>query len=99
MKNIKKKQFNTDLSLNLNKVKPVSRFNPDKIEKDVELIHNDSKTKEFTQTAKKEKIVKTTVLIPKSLHKKLKQRALNLETSISQYFNELLIKDLKEKKT
>lgn len=60
----------------------------DTIEQAVQLIHKtDNKSDEATK--------RTTLDIPKSLHKKIAQRALDKDLSLKEYFLQLVEKDLK----
>jgi hypothetical protein len=88
------KSFKGDLTLNRSKVNKKSSFNPSLVESGVKQIHESGIPTKREEVKSKETIVKATVLLPKSLHKKLKIRTLDLETSISQYFIDLLKKDL-----
>jgi hypothetical protein len=79
---MKKTGFNDKVSLGRKVALKKTAPKIEKIEQAVETIHQDEPTS------------KASVTLPKSLYKKMKQRTLDLDMGVSEYFRTLLEKDL-----
>jgi len=80
----KTKGFDNKVSLGRKVALKKSTPKIEKIEQAVETIHQDEPTS------------KASVILPRSLYKRMKQRTLDLDMGVSEYFRTLLEKDLSD---